>query len=332
MAGGWMDGGVNLSDTIFVGKVFATQEEAKTCIKDYNKEHFTEFIIDSNHKKAMVAICKHGKKRKSMSKGIRHNLHYNFVGCKAKFNLYKSQVPGSKSLKVTQVLLEHSNHDVNVEVYNRGNVIVTDDDLNIVKTLADANARPSQIKRVLFEKSQKKVTTDKVKRLIAKVSRPENYRETQEQLERFAPGLEAAFLEVQMEPGLELKLEPGSKVKWEPGVEVKLEPGLEIISSEIKSDPGPVRALNSGGISSKPDNPIVKGEKKKTTKIPLPALKKFALEVAPELKMKQPYLSQIEHRGQLNKHIMKMWMRLPPAEKDSYKLLAGINLDMPPLT
>ena len=41
---------------------------------------------------------------------------------------------------------------------------------------------------------------------------------------------------------------------------------------------------------------ILPGEKQKETKdIPLPALKKFAVEVAPELKKKKPYLSLIQN-------------------------------------
>ena len=55
------------------------------------------------------------------------------------------------------------------------------------------------------------------------------------------------------------------------------------------------RALNPGGKPSEPEKPAVKGEKKKTTNIPLPALKKFASEVAPELKKKKPYLAKIEN-------------------------------------
>ena len=43
---------------------------------------------------------------------------------------------------------------------------------------------------------------------------------------------------------------------------------------------------------------VLPGEKKKETKdIPLPALKKFALEVAPDLKQKKPHLSLIQNVG-----------------------------------
>ena len=89
----------------------------------------------------------------------------------------------------------------------------------------------------------------------------------------------------------------------------------------------------------------VPGEKKKSTNIPLPALKKFAGEVAPGLKKKKPYLAKIENvrhssffpslnnlfqRGQLNKHILELWMELSPAEQMSYKMLAGMSVDDSP--
>jgi len=93
------------------------------------------------------------------------------------------------------------------------------------------------------------------------------------------------------------------------------------------------RALNPGGQPSQPKEPpqpATPGEKKKTTNVPLPALKKFAAEVAPGLKKKKPYLAKIENRGQLNKHILELWMKLSPGEQMSYKMLAGMPLDTSP--
>lgn len=90
------------------------------------------------------------------------------------------------------------------------------------------------------------------------------------------------------------------------------------------------RALNPGGLPSEPSQPATPGEKKKSKNIPLPALKKFAAEVAPGLKKKKPYLAKIENRGQLNKHILELWMKLSPGEQMSYKMLAGMPLDTSP--
>merc|ERR1712013_944244 len=55
----------------------------------------------------------------------------------------------------------------------------------------------------------------------------------------------------------------------------------------------------------------------KTTNIPLPALKRFAATIASGLKEKQPHLAELQHRGQLNKIILKRWMALPEDEKEN---------------
>jgi len=68
----------------------------------------------------------------------------------------------------------------------------------------------------------------------------------------------------------------------------------------------------------------VKEEKKKKVNVPLPALKKFAIVVAPGLKKKKPFLAKVENRGQLNKHILEQWMLLSVAEQYYYKSLAGM--------
>merc|ERR1719278_486017 len=58
---------------------------------------------------------------------------------------------------------------------------------------------------------------------------------------------------------------------------------------------------------------------KKTTNIPLPALKRFAATIASGLKEKQPHLAELQHRGQLNKIILKRWMALPEDEKEKFR-------------
>jgi len=88
------------------------------------------------------------------------------------------------------------------------------------------------------------------------------------------------------------------------------------------------RALRPLGQSSEPQahTATAKGQKKNTN-VPLPALKKFALEFAPELKKKKPYLAKVENRGQLNKHLLEMWLQLSQEEQKSYKLLAGMQVE-----
>merc|ERR1739848_887933 len=70
---------------------------------------------------------------------------------------------------------------------------------------------------------------------------------------------------------------------------------------------------------------VLPGEKEKETKdIPLPALKKFALEVAPDLKKKKPYLSLIHNRGQLNRIIIDKWLKLSFLQQNKYRAQAGL--------
>ena len=58
---------------------------------------------------------------------------------------------------------------MNEDVYKRLNVNITDKERELVKTLAGGNAKPSQIKKILLEKSKKRVTIQKVKNLVAKI-------------------------------------------------------------------------------------------------------------------------------------------------------------------
>ena len=87
---------------------------------------------------------------------------------------------------------------------------------------------------------------------------------------------------------------------------------------------------------------VLPEEKKKETKdIPMPALKKFALEVAPDLKKKKPYLSLLHNvsldyymvgptvffmlqRGQLNRIIIDKWLKLSVLQQNKYRALAGL--------
>jgi len=70
---------------------------------------------------------------------------------------------------------------------------------------------------------------------------------------------------------------------------------------------------------------VLPGEKEKETKnIPLPALKKFALEVAPDLKKKKPYLQLLQNRGQLNRIIIDKWLKLSVLQQNRYRTQAGL--------
>ena len=138
------------STNIFeVGKIFSSIEEVKTAILEYNSLNYTDFVIRSNNSKSVYVECKHGRERKSESTGKRPKQHYNFLGCKAFIRLYKSK---DGRIKVTKLILEHCNHPTTSEIYQHNHALLDEEDEELVLTLKDANAKPSQIKRVLAEK------------------------------------------------------------------------------------------------------------------------------------------------------------------------------------
>ena len=82
--------------------------------------------------------------------------------------LYKSQKQDISTVKVTQVNLSH-NHETSEELHNYQNATLDEDDRDLVLTLNEANAKPSQIKRVLAEKNKKHMSTQRLRNLISKL-------------------------------------------------------------------------------------------------------------------------------------------------------------------
>ena len=178
------------AEKFFSGQVFQDEEGAKVFLKKYNEKHFTELVIRTNNKKAMVVKCKHGVHRKSESKDLRPNQHFNFVGCNAQVNFYKSQVPGAVSLKVTNVNLDHNDHELSEDLYNRTKVKLTEEDEDLVKILVAAKSKPSRIQKVLLSKSNKRIGLKKLKNLVAKITPTENEDDSKVRFEDFLDEVE----------------------------------------------------------------------------------------------------------------------------------------------
>ena len=66
-------------DMFFKNQVFQNEDEVKKFLDNYNRKNFSDFVIKTNNKRSLIALCKYGYNRPSESKGIRKNLHYNFV-------------------------------------------------------------------------------------------------------------------------------------------------------------------------------------------------------------------------------------------------------------
>ena len=149
-----------------VGATFSSTDDAIAYVSTYNDTNFTNFVRTSNCKKALVYCCRHGIQRSSKFKGARPNQHYNFVDCKATIRMYKSK---DGSLKVTRSNLEHSNHIlVNESVHGFNSDNLDEIEIDLVRTLKEANTKTSQIKRILCTRTNKRISTQRMKNLIAK--------------------------------------------------------------------------------------------------------------------------------------------------------------------
>ena len=155
-----------MTDTLSVGKKFGALTDFKHVLSEYNSRFFTNFVISSSNKKGLLIQCKHARERKTESSGKRPKQHYNFLGCKAYLRVYISQKDGT--LKITQSNLQHSNHECSEEIFSFQNTTLDDEDKDLVMTLREANTKPSQIKRVLAERKNKNISTQRLRNLISK--------------------------------------------------------------------------------------------------------------------------------------------------------------------
>ena len=171
-------------------QTFENTEAAKNFMKKFNEENYTDFIVSSNCKKSLIFSCKHSIYRDSKSKGERVKHHFNYLACPAKVRMYKSQKPSEAgSVKVTQLTLEHS-HPICKEIFENQNVVFTDEEKDLIATLKAANAKNSQIQRVLFERSKKKVSVIKLKNLIQRIMPAEGPEETKKAFGAFLENIE----------------------------------------------------------------------------------------------------------------------------------------------
>ena len=121
---------MEVSDLFAVGKIFGNVEEVKSAVQEYNEQNYTEFIVETNNKNSLILVCKYERIRASKSQGIRKNLQYNNLNCKACIALNKSKKYGN--LKVPQVSLEH-NHLVDNISHDLQNTNLSTEDLEMVK-------------------------------------------------------------------------------------------------------------------------------------------------------------------------------------------------------
>ena len=154
---------------LHVNKHFDTEDDAKQFVENYNKSNYTEFKSATNNKKSLLFTCKFGgRKRGSKCTDKRPGQHYNNIDCPARINFYKSQKQGATDMKITNVILDH-NHPVSKEAYNIQNTNLNEEELEMIKDLAEAKLKPSQIKKVLIKKVGKSVNCKKLRNVITNI-------------------------------------------------------------------------------------------------------------------------------------------------------------------
>lgn len=147
-----------------VGK---TWQDPEQFVKDFYKfcdENYQPLFIETNNKKQVRLLCRHGKYRASSSKGDRVKQRYNYLGCTAKITCYKPA--NSSTIKVTSVNLEH-NHEISESAYNQ--VKLEEEEKEVIVDLHEANCKPSEISRVVKNKFEKKLSTQKIRNLLQKI-------------------------------------------------------------------------------------------------------------------------------------------------------------------
>ena len=87
----------------------------------------------------MLIEYRHERERQSTSSGKRPKQRYNFLRC-------ASQTIGSSTMKQTQVNLGHKNHETTEEIHRYDDTYLDENDRDLVLTMKEANAKPSEIK------------------------------------------------------------------------------------------------------------------------------------------------------------------------------------------
>ena len=176
-------------DSFYTGQIFQNVQEVKNHLNFFNEQNFTEFRISCNNSRSMQIHCKHARERKSRSKGLRPNLHVNYLGCNAKIILYKSQKPGNSTLKVTQSNLDHENHIIDENVYKYNNIQVSQEEEDLIKVLAEANTKPSRIQKVILKRHKKKIGLKKLRNLVGKIV-PKDDDVSRQDFEKYLDGVD----------------------------------------------------------------------------------------------------------------------------------------------
>ena len=156
-----------MTSTLTVGVTFNSIQSAKDDVLKFCDDNFVNFVVDTNNKKSLRFVCKHGTRQRVRGTGNRPNQHQNFLDCKASISFFKSQK--LNNLKCTKIE-NQLDHPVSKQIYKYGNAVLTEEEILMSSNLKNGNSKPSQIKRILLEKFNKQITIQKLKNALAKTS------------------------------------------------------------------------------------------------------------------------------------------------------------------
>ena len=88
------------------------------------------------------------------------------MGSEASISFYKSGK--DESITCTKLNNEHT-HPLSEAIYKHDNLKLTKDEMDLCANLNSGNCKPSQIKRVLYEKFNKEITIQKLKNIVKKL-------------------------------------------------------------------------------------------------------------------------------------------------------------------
>ena len=121
------------------GQLYVSEIEAKQAVRIFSETNYVSFRVDTNNKQCLKYCCKNGGRvRDTKIQGERVHQHYNHMNCSALIRFYKSKKDGS--LTCTKIVNQHT-HPVTAAIYNKDNVQLEKDELNLCLSLKNGNCK-----------------------------------------------------------------------------------------------------------------------------------------------------------------------------------------------
>ena len=151
----------------YIGLELSSIDSAKDLVRSLSDSDYSNMIVGTNNKRGLVFICSCFRHRKSQSKGIRVNNHYNYTGCLAKIRFSKLK---DGRLKLTRLNINH-NHKVSKYTHDKKNQMISEEEAEFLQVFKKVNIKPSVIKEVIKLKFKKDFPTRKIQWFMSEQSK-----------------------------------------------------------------------------------------------------------------------------------------------------------------